>query len=322
MTTTETDTGTAPSAAPFVHPALFYASDDEYRATLVPFITDGIAGGGPVAVAVPHDRLHLLRRALGATTGGEVTWLDMTEVGRNPGRIIASVLRGFADAHPGRRVRIVGEPVWPGRTDVEYPACAQHEALINQAFAGRDITILCPYDITGVSSQVVADARATHPEVWEATGRHRSDLYAPDAVLDRHNRPLPDPVGAEEFTVTEPAQLPAARRWATSEGLRHGLDADRVADLEYIATELVTNSLVHTPEGRCGLRIWRQDDHVACAVSDTGHLADPLAGRIPRSAELPGGRGLLLVHRFADLVRVHTSPGGTTIYALLRIGKG
>ncbi|WP_285639592.1 sensor histidine kinase [Lentzea sp. NBRC 102530] len=320
MTTTETDTGTAPRAAPFVHPAFLYTSDDDYLATLVRFVADGLAGDEPVAVAVPSARLRLLREAVGANGSG-VTWLDMTEVGRNPGRIIASVLRAFSDSRPDRRVRIVGEPIWSGRTEAEYPACVEHEALINQAFAGREVTIVCPYDVVGLGGNVIADARATHPEVWEQARRYQSDEYAPEMALARYNKPLLDLSEVEEFCVSEPAQLRAARQWAASEGRRHGLGEDRAADLEYIATELVTNSLVHTPEGRCGLRIWRHQDHVACAVSDTGRLTDPLAGRTPRSPELPGGQGLLLVHRFADLVRVHTTGHGTTIYALLRIGE-
>ncbi|WP_037252263.1 ATP-binding protein [Kibdelosporangium aridum] len=53
-------------------------------------------------------------------------------------------------------------------------------------------------------------------------------------------------------------------------------------------------------------------------VKDTGRLADPLAGCRPRPPGVSGGRGLLLVHQFADLVRTHTTPRVTTQYALLR----
>ncbi len=65
----------------FVHPALFYASDDEYLDALVPFVTDGLARREPVAVAVPGDRLSVLRPAAGSD---DVLWLDITEAGRNP----------------------------------------------------------------------------------------------------------------------------------------------------------------------------------------------------------------------------------------------
>ncbi|PWK83559.1 anti-sigma regulatory factor (Ser/Thr protein kinase) [Lentzea atacamensis] len=320
MTTIESDAWTVPPAGPFVHPALFYVSDDEYLAVLVPFIAEGVASDQPVAVAVPAARLELLRSAAG-DAADRVTWVDMTQAGRNPGRIIPLVLRRFADAHPDRHARIVGEPIWPGRTATEYPACVQHEALINHAFAGSDVTILCPYDTVGLEDHVVADARATHPVVWEPYRRYSSDLYAPDEVVARYNQPLPEQPDVDELPVTEPTQLSAVRRWAAERARRHGLEADRIADLEYIATELVTNSLVHTPGG-CRLRLWRHENHVVCEVRDTGQLADPLAGRRPRPAGLRGGRGVLLVNQFADLVRVHATPHGTTIYALLRPAAG
>ncbi|NEY36638.1 hypothetical protein GTU99_31595, partial [Streptomyces sp. PRKS01-65] len=157
----------APAAAgpvdPFVHPALFYRDDEEYLRGTVPFVREGLAAGEPVAVAVPGERLALIREALGDAADG-VRMLDMREAGRNPGRIIPGVLRAFADAQPeGRRVRIIGEPIWAGRSDTEYPACVQHEALINAAFQGRTVTILCPYDAHRLDERVLADAHATHP---------------------------------------------------------------------------------------------------------------------------------------------------------------
>ncbi|MBW4718629.1 sensor histidine kinase [Saccharothrix obliqua] len=308
------------TANPFVHPALFYADDAEYLGVLVPFVTDGLALGHPVAAALPPDRLRLLRAALG-DAARRVELIDMAVAGGNPGRIIPSVLLRFADAHRDRHVRIIGEPIWPGRTATEYPACAQHEALINHAFAGRDVSIVCPYDTSGLDPFAVADARATHPVVWEVDRRYPSAAYAPDDVIDRYNQPLPDAPGAAEFPVATTADIRPARHWAAERARLLGLGADRLADLELIATELLTNSLRHTPGG-CRVRIWRDAGHVVCEVRDTGHLTDPLAGRRPRPRDLPNGRGLLLVHEFSDLVRTHTTRHGTTQYALLRTAPG
>lgn len=118
---------TATSSEPFVHPALFYRGKEQYTAGTVPFLVEGLAAGEAVAVAVPGPNLELIKAELGASAA-EVTFLDMTRAGRNPGRIIPGVLRAFADAHPADRVRIIGEPIWAGRSAVEYPACVQHEA--------------------------------------------------------------------------------------------------------------------------------------------------------------------------------------------------
>ncbi|CAL9533632.1 hypothetical protein SUDANB6_04108 [Streptomyces sp. enrichment culture] len=272
------------------------------------------AAGEPVAVAVPGERIALIRDALGEAAG-DVRMLDMREAGRNPGRIIPGVLCAFADVQPaGRRVRIVGEPVWPGRTETEYPACAQHEALINAVFRGRTVTILCPYDASRLDERVLADARATHPVVIPAAPgpRQDSDAYAPGAVVARHNRPLPPPPdGALSFAFAE-CSLPQARHAATGEGARLGLTGVRLDDLSLVTAELATNSVVHGGGGGL-LRVWPEDGYVVCEVRDKGRLADPLAGRRPAPRDQRGGRGLLLVNLVSDLVRTHTGPNGTTV---------
>lgn len=304
-------------AEPFVHPALFYADERQYLAGTVPFVRDGLAAGEPVAVAVPGENLRLIRDELGAD-GASVRFLDMREAGRNPGRIIPGVLRAFADAQPaGRRVRIIGEPVWAGRSTTEYPACAQHEALINAAFQGREVTILCPYDTVGLDAQVLADAYATHPTVIPAgaTGGRDSDAYAPEAVVARYNEPLPPAPDGLSFDFLAES-LSEARHTATAEGGRLGLTGIRLEDLALITAELTTNSVVHGG-GSGRLRVWAEDGYVVCEVRDKGRLTDPLAGRRPASRDQRGGRGLLLVNLVADLVRLHTGEDGTTIRCYL-----
>ncbi|WP_405873193.1 anti-sigma factor RsbA family regulatory protein [Streptomyces sp. NBC_00005] len=298
---------------PFLHRALFYGDEDEYVAGTVPFVRDALAAGEPVAVAVPAENLRLIRDGLGADADS-VRFLDMRVVGRNPGRIIPAVLRAFADAQPsGARVSIIGEPIWAGRTPIEYPACVQHEALINAAFRGRSATVLCPYDTRRLDPQAVADAYATHPTVVRAGSGRKEDsgAYAPDAVMARYNEPLPPAVDVVPFRFDDDS-LAEARHLAIDEGVRLGLTPARVEDLALATAELATNSVVHGG-GSGSLGVWAEDGYVLCQVRDKGHLTDPLAGRRPAAREQRGGRGLLMVNLVADLVRVHTGPGGTTV---------
>ncbi|MCF1510167.1 anti-sigma factor RsbA family regulatory protein [Streptomyces glomeratus] len=304
-----TDTVTTREA--FVHPALFYRGAQQYVAGTVPFVLAGLAAGEPVAVAAPPDRLQLIRDGLGARAD-EVRFVDMTEAGRNPGRIIPAVLRGFADAHRDGRVRIIGEPIWPGRTPVEYPACVQHEALINAAFTGREVTILCPYDAAALEGGVLDDAWATHPVVIDEDGETASALYDPEAAVARYNEALSVPPGAETFFFQGSGQLSEAREFAVGHGERMGLSGPALEDLALAVAELTTNSVIHGAGGGT-LGIWPEGEYVVCQVHDAGRLMDPLAGRRPQTPTRPGGRGLLLVNHVADLVRTHTGDPGTTI---------
>ncbi|MEB3069982.1 MEDS domain-containing protein [Mycolicibacter sp. MYC017] len=95
----------------FIHVALFYRSMHEYLDVLVPFVAAGVADGDAVLVAVPEPNLSLLRTALG-DTADMVTLLDMSRAGRNPGHILGGVLGSFAERHPTRLPRMIGEQVW------------------------------------------------------------------------------------------------------------------------------------------------------------------------------------------------------------------
>lgn len=296
----------------FVHPALFYANRHEYLAGTVPFIQAGLSAGEPVLVAVPEANLDLIRDALGPDLA-RVESQDMAVAGRNPGRIIPHVLLAFVAAHPGRRVRIIGEPVWAGRSDAEYPACAQHEALINAAFADRRATILCPYDTGRLDRSWVEDAYRTHPVLQDGTGACDSPHYGdPISVAAGFNLPLPPPPAAAETVAVELQALWALRRLVTAQGIAAGLAPDRVADLTLAVNELAANTVEHAGAGGT-FAVWTDEKQLICQLTDTGHIAEPLAGRIPAPVEQLGGRGLLLVNELCDLVRVHTRPGATTI---------
>ncbi|HEY2762472.1 MAG TPA: anti-sigma factor RsbA family regulatory protein [Pseudonocardiaceae bacterium] len=298
----------APAAGAFVHPALFYRGAEEYLEGTVQFIRAGLDAGEPVAVAVPGPNLRLILSELGADAK-RVRALDMTQVGRNPGRIIPGVLSAFADAHRGKRAWIIGEPIWAGRTATEYPACVQHEALINLAFADRAVSILCPYDVERLSPQVLADAEATHPVLTDACGTRTSAAYAPERIVAHYNQPLPAPEAPSiTFTSTSLAQ---ARLFAVEQAIGHGLDGDHT-ELELIVGELVANSVAHGGGGGT-LAVWAEDGNLVCEVRDGGHVTDPLAGRRPVDRNQAGGRGLLLVNHLCDLVRMYTCPAGTTV---------
>jgi anti-sigma regulatory factor (Ser/Thr protein kinase) len=300
----------------FTHSALFYQGPWEYLAGTVPFLLEGLAAHIPVAVAAPGPRLRSLRDALGANAE-RVQLLDMTVAGRNPGRIIPEVLLAVADAHPNRHVRIIGEPIWPGRSQIEYPACAQHEALINLAFRGRGASIRCPYDVAGLEPAVVADAAATHPMLIQSGRSWRSPDYAPQRILSAYNLPLPDPPDAVVFPF-DARRLCLARRSAADHARHAGLDEERIEDVQLVVGELAANSLRHGG-GSGVLRTWIDAQYWVCQVRDGGWISDPLAGRRRASDTDLHGRGLLMVNNLADLVRVHTRPGETTIRAYFRL---
>lgn len=296
----------------FEHPALLYRGDAEYLAALRGFLRDGATAGEPTMVAVPTRNLQLLQAFLG-DEGEGVEFHDMTQAGRNPGRIIGDVLLDFTGRHPGRRVRIVGEPIWVARDATEYPACAQHEALINMAFDGCDATILCPYNVAELRATVVDDARRTHPTLWTDVRRLHSEVYGdPQATADSFNvRLAPEPQSAASMSVW-PQNPDESRRFTAAWALAAGVTLSRVADAVLAVDELVSNTATHGG-GFGRLASWIEDSRLVFEVADSGFICDRLAGRRPATVDQEHGRGLAIVHRISDLVRIHTGPGSTAI---------
>ena len=296
-----------------VHEALFYGDPAEYVRGVGEFVGTGLRSGEPVMVAVPGPRLELLRDEL----GDKVELADMAELGRNPARIIPRI-RAFVDAHPGRRVRFVGEPIWVSRTGPELIEGTRHEALINLAFADAPATILCPYDTAGLGEGVLTDAECTHPVLVAGGERRPSAAYLdPLDVYDVADRPLPE---APRSAVALPtgADLAGIRAFVRRQSTDAGLAPERAADLLLAANEVATNTLVHV--ARPGeVRFWSDGREVVCEIADSGRIRDPLVGRVVPGPDRPGGRGLWLVNQLCDLVELRSGAEGTVIRLHMRL---
>jgi anti-sigma regulatory factor (Ser/Thr protein kinase) len=297
----------------FRHEALFYGGKEEFLEGTVPLVRDAVAADAPVLVAVPKDRARLMQDALG-DDGAAVKFADMEELGRNPGRII-SAWRDFVGANGDGPQFGIGEPAWDGRSPDEFVECDRHEALLNIAFANAsDFRLVCPYDTAGLPDDVVDGARRNHPHLLEHGGRHRSDSYALTLPGDAE---LP-PAAAEPLEVAfGTGDLHAVRVLLKECARRARLSRTRTEDLVLAVDELATNS-VRYAAGEHLVRTWQENGTLLCEVSDGGHIADPLAGRVLPAPHDLRGRGLWLVNQLCDLVQVRSSPTRSVVRVHMR----
>lgn len=300
------------------HPALFYRGASELVAYLVPFIEEGLVAGEPVLAALPPASLAALRSHLGSDDIPGLRLADMSVAGRNPGRILPMVLHAFVQEAGERRARIIGEPIWPDRTDMEYPACFEHEMLINLALAERDVTVLCPYDLDRLQPRRAADAELTHPTLVDASGVVRPSPRYPHArELDvLFERPLGKPPAGASSLAFDREGLRDVRALVADLGMAAG----NLAMLQLAVSEVATNAIEHGG-GSGVLRVWREPDHVVCEVESAERFGNALGGRLLASPSSIGGRGLLLVNQVCDLVRLHTGADGTLIRLWLPVAE-
>ena len=306
---------TTPTGTPsgLEHVGMLYHDREEYVRGCARFARRGLGAGEPVMVAVPGANGRLIREELGVAADS-VRFADMTSAGRNPAGILPWVLLDFAKRHAGQRVWIIGEPVWPGRTPMEYPACVAHEALINKAFAGYDAAILCPYDAANLGAEVIDDSWRTHPVMADAVRTWLSTAYDdPVGVVARLNRPLPQPPPqAERHRYMSVSELTRLRGAVARQAELVGLTPHRVADLLVAINELASNTIDHTPTGEGALTVWQEPGVLVCQVEDYGRFTDPMAGRVPPANPFGRGHGLTLVSYLTDLLRIYTHHDGTT----------
>jgi len=297
-------------AAPFTHGAIFYDDMSGFLADTVPFLLDGIAAAEPTLVAVEPTKVKAMREAL-PDPRGAIHFVDMTDVGRNPGRIISAWADFIGEQPATQRLRGIGEPVWPGRSHDEIVECQRHEALLNLAFADRTgFVLLCPYDRTHLDAAVLAEARCSHPLLVQDGETVASGQY--DQGVAPFAGSLTEPTGHIEVLHLDEHSLADVRRWVSEGVFSAGLDAERTDDLALAVTEAVTNTLLHAGAGG-ELRRWRQNGHIVCEVQDQGWIHDPMAGRLPVDIEAPGGRGLWLIHQLCDLVQIRSSEAGNVV---------
>jgi transcriptional regulator with XRE-family HTH domain len=160
------------------HRVLLYESDDEYAAAVGPFLREGVERSDALLVVTTQRLLKLVRRELGADVKrGKL--LDSADWYSTPLETLRRY-RGFVDdsLKAGFKwVRIVGEPVWAGRSAAEVREWSRYESIINLSLAAAPATILCPYDSRSVPANVMHDAECTHSEFAHAGGSTPSPSY-------------------------------------------------------------------------------------------------------------------------------------------------
>jgi hypothetical protein len=160
------------------HRAFTYGTDEEFVAGVAPFLGEGMETSACFLAVTTLPQIALLRDALG-DRAEQVEYADSLDWYSSPtaalSRYGAFVKQKF-DAGAAW-IRIVGEPVWAGRSDPEITAWTRYESLLNLAFASSPATIVCPYDVRSLPPDVVEQARQTHPEVAHGDETTASTTY-------------------------------------------------------------------------------------------------------------------------------------------------
>lgn len=301
----------------FVHQALRYGSDAAFLAGTAGFVTEGLdAGDAVLAVVSPHN-ITLLGEALGDRSR-EVEFVDAHDWYDDPSRTLGRY-HAYCDRHGAdRRVRVVGEPVWEGRSAFETWEWMRYESLLNVAFAGTDHWILCPYDTRALPADILRAAARTHPELTDGT----AEFTDPEAFCAECDalRPGRLTAGPDDIPFARGGSA-AVRQCLAAYARRVGLPEQRTYDLVAAVHETVVNSLRYGG-GRGVVRLRSDPEYVICEILDEGaHTSaprPPFPGHLPPALRAPGGHGMWLVRQLTDLVTEELDPRGSVVQLYFR----
>jgi anti-sigma regulatory factor (Ser/Thr protein kinase) len=298
------------------HQALLYGSDEEFLASTIPFIRDGLERDDPIWIMTTTRNAGWLRAALGADAR-RVAFGDCNQWYCHPARALAGLHRAVRGVSGGgQRLRVIGEPLWTARSGQESTEWARLESLVNGALSWANASFVCSYDTRVVDDEVVDQVARTHPELVVGGGARPSPSYTDPAVFNAECDEAPlcePPASALRLGFDRSGQLAPLRAFMTSYATWAGASARSVEQFVQAVDEVATNAIEHG--GGSGiLRIWTGPQTMVCEVSDTGAgLRDPLAGHLPPPPGRAGLCGLWLARQFCDLVEVRSDSTGTIV---------
>jgi transcriptional regulator with XRE-family HTH domain len=160
------------------HSVFPYGTDDQFRTTMGTFLSEGIERSEANLAVTTGANIELLREHLGKDAR-RVEFVEASGWYSSPIGAL-NAYKAFSDAKLERSaawVRMVGEPIWAGRSDAEVRLWTRYESLFNLVFAAYPVTLVCPYDERSVAPEIVRQAHLTHPNTVSNRGLSRNPEY-------------------------------------------------------------------------------------------------------------------------------------------------
>jgi transcriptional regulator with XRE-family HTH domain len=162
----------------FEHSAFHYHTEAQFRTIIGPFLAEGVERSEAMLAVTTAANIELLREDLGKAAR-RVEFVDSSAWYSSPAAALQAY-KSFSESKLNRGapwVRVVGEPVWAGRSDAEVRLWTRYESLLNLVFSGSPLSVVCPYDERSVAPEILQHAHLTHPHMVGDGGASQSSEY-------------------------------------------------------------------------------------------------------------------------------------------------
>jgi transcriptional regulator with XRE-family HTH domain len=146
------------------HSDFHYSTDGQFQTAMGSFLAEGSQGSEAGFAVTSAANIELLREHLGERARS-VDFLDSSRFFKTPIAAVEAYRAMFEGAleRGADWVRVVGEPVWAGRSDAEVRLWTRYESVLNLVFAAWPVTFVCAYDERVVAPSIAQAAHLAHP---------------------------------------------------------------------------------------------------------------------------------------------------------------
>ena len=299
----------------FVHAAVLYASDEQLRDLLLPYLDEGLRRRENILAVISEDARRVLHDALG--DGADLVQWGSAGVSYDR---LGQMFEGFASYldqqyRGGVRTRVIGEFDADSNPD-RVSQFLRYEAMANEVYAPYGYPVVCLWDQRRYPPDVLAQVRAVHSQLLDTSGLIPNPEYClPIDYLTRDQRSPPAAPADLDLAVhlDSSDDLGRLRRRLRSWGASCGMGDEDTDDIVIAVDEIATNALEHGQPPGC-VRGWTTPDALFVQVDDRGRGCIPATTGYQRpSTGARRGRGIWIARHLADVLTTHTSPTGTTV---------
>ncbi|WP_245679427.1 MEDS domain-containing protein [Actinomadura hibisca] len=302
---------TAHEGGTLVHRALLYRSPEQFTTVAGRFLQDGVTSGDATVAIVSPAVAEMLRERLG-DGAGPVEFVDAGSWYTAPVQAMAKYYERTArDWWPQGRLRVLTEPVWDGRSELEVREWLRHEAVVSRALAATPTTMMCAYDAVRLPSGIVAAAARAHPELADADTVRPSPRHADPALFyaECNAHPLDPPPLSAARRAFAAGELPMLRTFLNAEAARLDLPEEQMLPFVLAVNEVAT-VIIREGGGYGAVWVWSHDGELVCDITDPGgRLPDHFLGHLPPAPHQTAEATFWAVRRLCHIVEIRSGEG-------------
>lgn len=291
------------------HFAVLYRGEQDLSRRLRPSLQRAAKEGSPVLFCLDGAAAAQIRSDFGSSC--ERFTFDTAETrDATPGRTMASLDRFVTAAEASGASSAWSIVAIPLRADGRDERWMRFEEAINTIFARRPLRAVCLYDAEQTPAHLRHHVGRTHQSLngdWE---RRDGDDSPVDIVV-------PFPTRRSDLIIRDPT--PAVARAAVESLMGSSVGLALIVDLQIVASELVTNAIVHGAAPAV-FEVWHEADGCALRVTDRGPGGvDRYAHFRPPQVGPHGGFGLFTVGQLADSIEFTRHDDTTVVSAYVAL---